>query len=284
MIGGDDAEALSNDDVDRIADSVVEALDFTPTLHPRDPRTGKFVERPYSVPDDIAGMDTGDIIGELAAANDDFAEQVEGIAVDLPGDDDGSAVPTEIQELIDTPDAGAGGSVADIESLSIDDVSEGDRIRVDGMPATVTSKNEPMGPLGPDMEIGYEPDRKTGGTVGYENGGWVSSTGGKPGEVSVTSIGPDNGDYQQFGESGQMTTAARLLDTEYGPKAAFDTPYEAKEAIKELDFDETHRTWDSDIDEWTVDLSSVDEMREKLVEEGYRVRIRNDILQAAEQA
>jgi hypothetical protein len=41
---GDHAEALSSEDVDRIADSVVEALDWNPELHPRDGE-GKFTER-----------------------------------------------------------------------------------------------------------------------------------------------------------------------------------------------------------------------------------------------
>jgi len=44
---GDDAEALSGEDIDRIADNVVEALDFQPELHPRDSE-GKFAEKPGS--------------------------------------------------------------------------------------------------------------------------------------------------------------------------------------------------------------------------------------------
>lgn len=258
----------------------IDAL-FDPIKHPRDPETGKFVERPYPVPDDISGLDTKQIIGELAAANDNFAEQVEGIAVDINDNENESAVPTELQELIDNPDAGSGGSVEDIEQLSIDGVSEGDRIRVDGMPATVTGKNEAAGRRRTGMEVAYEPDIGRSGTINYDDDEW-GGTG--RGETSVTSVGPDAEGFEQYGSGGEFATGARLLQTKYGPKVGFDTPFEAKEAIKELDFDETHRSWNGDIDEWTVDLSAVDEMREKLVNEGYRVRVKNDILQAAEQA
>jgi len=237
---------------------------FDPIKHPRDPRTGKFVERPYPVPDEISGLDTKQIIGELAATNDNFDEMVEGIAVDMPSDDDGPNVPTEIKELVDDPSAGSGGSIDDIEPLEYDDISEGDRIRVNGQKATVRGKSDRF----LSEKVKYKPD----------NGAESSAN---PDRDTITTIGPDADGMSRFGESGQWATADSLLQTEYGPKVGFDTPYEAKDVIKGTDFDETHRSWDSDKELWTVDLDSVEQVRDKLVDAGYRVRISNDILEVA---
>lgn len=88
----------------------IRANDWTPALHPRDPDTGKFVERPYSVPDDIASMDTRDVVNELAAMNPDFEQMAQDVAVDVPNDDGGGSTPQRIQDLIQSAQAGGGGS------------------------------------------------------------------------------------------------------------------------------------------------------------------------------
>jgi len=57
-------------------------LNFDPVKHPRNPKTGKFVERPYPVPDNISNMPTQQIIADAWAEDPNFAENLEEIAVD----------------------------------------------------------------------------------------------------------------------------------------------------------------------------------------------------------
>jgi hypothetical protein len=103
----------------------------------------------------------------------------------------------------------------------------------------------------------------------------------KPERGRVTTVGPDADGSQSFG-NGPTVTADRILQTEYGPKVGIDSPYEAKDAIKALDFDETHRSWDSQKEIWTVDLDAIDQVREKLTDEGFKIEISNDVLEAAD--
>jgi len=56
---------------------------FDPIKHPRNPETGKFVERPYPVPDNISNLPTQQILGDLWAEDPNFSENIEDIAVDM---------------------------------------------------------------------------------------------------------------------------------------------------------------------------------------------------------
>ena len=62
------------------------------------------------------------------------------------------------------------------------------------------------------------------------------------------------------------------IRTRYGHKAVLggDT-YDAKEAIKELDWDETHRGFDQDLKAWTIDDTdeALEALREVLEENGF---------------
>jgi hypothetical protein len=44
--------------------------------------------------------------------------------------------------------------------------------------------------------------------------------------------------------------------------------YEAKEAIKSLDWEETHRTWDDELGAWTIDHDALDDLADALEEHG----------------
>lgn len=67
---------------DRLSIEAVQVrADWNPALHPRGP-DGKFVERPWDVPDSILGMDTGEIVRELAENDPDFAEKVDELQID----------------------------------------------------------------------------------------------------------------------------------------------------------------------------------------------------------
>ena len=42
--------------------------------------------------------------------------------------------------------------------------------------------------------------------------------------------------------------------------------YDAKEAIKSLDWEETHRTWDDELGAWTIDYNALDDLAKALYE------------------
>lgn len=87
-------------------DDVLKLSAWNPALHPRNPETGQFVERPWSVPESIKDLGTTDIIGELAAADPDLPSKVDGLSVDLPDDEERS-----FRDIVDqsSKDAGHGG-------------------------------------------------------------------------------------------------------------------------------------------------------------------------------
>lgn len=63
-----------------------------------------------------------------------------------------------------------------------------------------------------------------------------------------------------------------LADTRYGKKAVLDSPYEAKDALKSLDWDDTHRSWDDSRDAWTVDATALSTVADTLADEGWPLR------------
>jgi len=64
--------------------------------------------------------------------------------------------------------------------------------------------------------------------------------------------------------------------TDYGPKAQLETPYSAKDDIKSLDWDETHRSWNGAC--WTVDFEALPTAVKHLVREGHRVTVPKYVL------
>jgi hypothetical protein len=63
--------------------------------------------------------------------------------------------------------------------------------------------------------------------------------------------------------------ACDIVETEYGPKFAVESPYAAKDAIKSLDWDDTHRSWDSDLSMWLIDVDAVETAADALAREGW---------------
>lgn len=61
--------------------------------------------------------------------------------------------------------------------------------------------------------------------------------------------------------------AQGVIDTQYGKKVALDSPYEAKDDIKSLDWERTHRAWEDDA--WQVDADELEYVREHLAEQGW---------------
>lgn len=72
--------------------------------------------------------------------------------------------------------------------------------------------------------------------------------------MDIPIISPSTNDY---GSLQWDIVFCDVAETEYGMKVHLASPYEAKDEIKELDWDRTHRTWDEDADMWEIDLDSV---------------------------
>lgn len=94
---------------------------FNPALHPRDPETGKFVERPFNVPDDIPdfGSDSpAEILQFLSDEGEDIdaiLDPESGVTIDgVPND------ATSIEEIPDDPDE----ANPDIETTEIEWVDD----------------------------------------------------------------------------------------------------------------------------------------------------------------
>jgi len=137
----------------------VAELDWNPSLHPRNPRTGQFVERPFDLPDDapdfgdMSAAETlsyidengGDIAGTVF--DPDSPVTVDGVSNDATslddvGDGNGDASSSSAAEFrrgIDTVETGA--------ELSAEEVSPGDTIQVgDGRMATYVEVEEVADP------------------------------------------------------------------------------------------------------------------------------------------
>lgn len=67
-----------------------------------------------------------------------------------------------------------------------------------------------------------------------------------------------------------------LSRTRYGAKAYLASPFAAKDAIKSLDWDATHRAWDADAKAWTVDAETIGATRDHLAAEGWTL-VRADL-------
>jgi len=70
------------------------------------------------------------------------------------------------------------------------------------------------------------------------------------------------------GADGEIV-AEGVTDTEYGKKVLLDSPYEAKDDIKSLDWERTHRAWDGDESCWAVDADALAYVRDHLAEQGW---------------
>lgn len=76
-------------------------------------------------------------------------------------------------------------------------------------------------------------------------------------------------------------TIKATAETEHGAKAVIESDYEAKDDIKDLDWDETHRDWcgshemsgDVTSGAWLVDLEAVEDVVDHLVERGHQVSL-----------
>jgi hypothetical protein len=122
--------------------SAVLDLDWNPAFHPRDPRTGRFVERPWSVPDALRDLDTASIVEGLAGVDPDFPSKVDGLSVDLPDEEERS-----FRDIVDraSEDAGHGG----FDSPDVDSASD-----ESGIPTELTQATLPTDRAGREALVG----------------------------------------------------------------------------------------------------------------------------------
>lgn len=76
--------------------------------------------------------------------------------------------------------------------------------------------------------------------------------------------------HEFVNEADGTVVVDRVIRSEYGPKAVLggDT-YDAKESIKSLDWNATHRSWDGDIEAWTIDDDALDDLERQLESDGF---------------
>jgi len=101
------------------------ANDWTPELHPRDPRTGQFIERPFDLPDDAPDFVDMGQKERLSYLDDNGADLSDIFDPNSPVTVDG--VPNDATSLDDVPDGDEDGSAADLRR-GADTIETGDEI------------------------------------------------------------------------------------------------------------------------------------------------------------
>jgi len=61
------------------------------------------------------------------------------------------------------------------------------------------------------------------------------------------------------------------VDTRFGPKYGLRSHRNAKDDIKALDWETTHRAWDPQSRKWMVDVDAIDHVKAELQSKGYVV-------------
>jgi len=72
-------------------------------------------------------------------------------------------------------------------------------------------------------------------------------------------------------------------DSDYGAKIHIDSPFQAKDAIKNLDWEATHRTWDEDAEKWAMDLDGVGRAAVELNDAGFSLAATKSVGKAIEE-
>jgi hypothetical protein len=101
---------------------------------------------------------------------------------------------------------------------------------------------------------------------------WMGRTAGNlTSHAEVKSFLTAKENYVEYGDDDSIVAVTKK-DTRYGDKVGVVSPFDAKDDIKSLDFDDHHQSWDSDLGMWFVDEDSVDEVSEELREDGWEVK------------
>lgn len=71
-------------------------------------------------------------------------------------------------------------------------------------------------------------------------------------------------------------------DSDFGKKVHLSSPFEAKDVIKDLDWDATHRTWDEDAEMWAMDIDAVGRAAVHLTDAGFSLAATRSVGEALE--
>jgi len=72
-------------------------------------------------------------------------------------------------------------------------------------------------------------------------------------------------------------------DNKYGKKVTIDSPFEAKNDIKSMEWEKVHYSWNNNKKGWDADLSSLPYVLEKLKGQGWTVRVTEEVDEAYEE-
>lgn len=72
--------------------------------------------------------------------------------------------------------------------------------------------------------------------------------------------------------------------SDFGKKVHLTSPFQAKDVIKDLGWEATHRTWDEDAEMWAMDLDAVGRAAVHLTDAGYSIAATRSVGEALEES
>lgn len=97
--------------------------------------------------------------------------------------------------------------------------------------------------------------------------------------MNIPLIEPDTEDYESLKWG---VVFCNVHQSDYGEKIHIVSPYQAKDAIKNLDWESTHRTWDDDEEMWAMDLDGIGQAAVVLDNAGFSVAATKEVGEAVE--
>lgn len=97
--------------------------------------------------------------------------------------------------------------------------------------------------------------------------------------MDIPLINPDKDDYESLKWG---VVFCNVHNSDYGQKVHLASPYQAKDAIKSLDWESTHRSWDDDAGMWSMDLDAVGRAAVAIHNAGFSVAATQGVGEALE--
>ena len=97
--------------------------------------------------------------------------------------------------------------------------------------------------------------------------------------MDIPLIDTDTNDYESLKWG---VVFCNVHQSDYGQKIHIASPYQAKDTIKNLDWESTHRTWDEDVEMWSIDLAGIGEATVVLDDAGFSVAATQEVGEAIE--
>ena len=97
--------------------------------------------------------------------------------------------------------------------------------------------------------------------------------------MDVPIVDPDTEDYDSLQWD---IVFCNVHNSDFGAKVHLSSPFQAKEVIKDLDWEATHRTWDEDAEKWAMDLDAVGRAAVHFNDAGYSLAATRSVGEALE--